>query len=254
MSTADSVWFRNYWQRPAATLQIFVFPHGGGAASFYRPLAKQLPADIEPLIVQYPGREDRLDERCLDDMASLADLITDALVSTVNRRFVMFGHSMGASVAFEVAYRLHQQSGLTPARLIVSGQPGPRFQSPGDKHLDDDALWAELSRLSGTDLELIASAQLRSLVLPQLRADYRLIESYRPPVRRKLPCPVTAWIGDADPDVEIEKARGWREATAASFDINVFPGDHFYFRDREPQVAECLARAAGVAPDCHEDG
>lgn len=231
MTSDHRRWFRVYWPRPSARTRLVLFPHGGGSASFYRPLAKLMPPEVEPLVVQYPGREDRLDDECIDDMALLADRITEALLPALDRDVVFFGHSMGASVAHEVARRLRARYRLRPTRFVASGRPGPPSQRPGDKHLDDDRLWGEVGRLGGTNPSLLANDHVRRVVLPALRADYRLIETYRPALGRELDCAVAACVGDADDEVTVEEARQWQESTTGPFSFRAFPGDHFFLRD-----------------------
>lgn len=239
--TPQRLWLRVCVPRPRARTRIVMFPHGGGSASFYRPLAKLLPASVEPCIVQYPGREDRLNDPCVHEMTELADAVTAALLPVFDREVVFFGHSMGASVAHEVARRLHARRLRSPALLVTSGRPGPRFQKPGDKHLDDDRLWAEVTRLGGTAPELAASDHLRRLVLPALRADYRLIETYRPPQDGGLQCPVASAAGHCDDEVTADELRGWQDVTSGPFCYRLFPGGHFYLRPEAETVARWLA-------------
>src|SRR5699024_2748413 len=116
-----------------------------------------------------------------------------------------------------VSFRLWYQFSLGAEVLVVSGRPGPRFQKLGKKHLDDQSLWAELGRLGGTDMRFVDSAELRDLVLPRLRADYRLIESYVPTRGRTVPSPIIALVGNDDPEVTPEQIDAWNEATIGDF-------------------------------------
>ncbi|GAA4085213.1 MULTISPECIES: thioesterase II family protein [Streptomyces] len=237
-------WLRCYWPRPGARRRLVIFPHGGGSASFYRPFAKRMPPWVEPVVVQYPGREDRLDDPHIDDMDRLVARVSDALLPAFDREVLFFGHSMGASVAHEVAARLETRHGVGPSLLAVSGRPAPRFHKPGDKHLDDAALWYELSRLGATPAALLDNAQVRKVVLPTLRADYRLVERYRPRLDTRVSCTVAACLGDKDPEVTEPEARAWAEVSGGAFAFRLFDGDHFYLRGQEEALASWLLTTA----------
>ncbi|MEU6217655.1 alpha/beta fold hydrolase [Streptomyces sp. NPDC047022] len=240
MTAELDLWFRRYWLRPSARRRVVFFPHGGGAASFYRGMAKRVLPAAEPMIAQYPGREDRVEERHITDMAELADRISAALLPALDRDFVLFGHSMGASVAHEVALRLEYEHGVAPALLCLSGRPAPRYHRPGVKHLDDEALWEELARLGATPPLLLANPQVRKTVLPTLRADYRLVERYRPGTGPLLSCPVAACGGDDDPEVTPKETEAWSEVSRGGFTFRLFTGDHFYFRGQEDELVGWL--------------
>lgn len=250
MTTVLNTWLRMFAPRPDATMRLVFFPHAGGSASFYRPLTGALPEHVEPVVVQYPGREDRLAERPCDAMDELVDELADALDPLGDKPVWYFGHSMGASVAHEVT-RLRTAAGARPPeRLVVSARPGPARQLPGDKHLDDDRLWADVRALGGTDARLLAMPEVRAIALPAIRADYRLIETYRPRPGTDLDVPVTACFGDRDPEVTMADARAWRAVTTGPFEVACFAGDHFYLRgDGERAVGEWLTEATGV-PGC----
>lgn len=247
--TADTspgygAWLRRYRRLPEARARLVCFPHAGGAASFFRMWARRSPPEVEVLVVQYPGREDRLRERLCDDMATLADAVAEAMRPELDRPVGLFGHSMGATVAYEVARRL---DAAPSAGLFVSGRPAPHRQRPGALHLrDDDALIAELRRLGGPSDVVLDNPELRDLYLPALRNDYRVVETYRPEPGPPLSVPVTAYIGDRDPEVTPEEARGWADVTDGGFKLRIFPGDHFYLVPHRADVLGAVLRELGV--------
>ncbi len=231
--------FRVYRPQPAPQLRLLVFPHGGGSASFYRGWAELLPDGIELGIATYPGREDRLLDAHPETLESLAAQYVMAL--PLGAPVVLFGHSMGAAVAFEVARRTVRKLD----RLIVSGRPAPHRQRPGDVHLRDEAgLLAELRRLGGSRTELFDDPEIRELVLPMIRADYRLIERYRGIVLNTvapLDIPVTAVHNTADPELTGDEAAAWASYTRAGFDLHTLPGGHFYLSEHETDFVAWLA-------------
>jgi pyochelin biosynthetic protein PchC len=234
-------------------MRLVCFPHAGGSARFFRSWAGQLPVTIELLAVQYPGREDRLDEECLTDMGQIADRIAAVLDPVMDRPLVLFGHSLGAAIAYEVARRLGRRTGQGPAALFVSGRPAPSRQRAESLHLaQDHVLWDDVRRLAGTRGQVLDHPELASLMLPTLRGDYRLSETYRSAPGPLLRCPVIACLGDSDPEVTPAEARCWGEVTGGGFSLQVFAGDHFYLVSREAEVVAMLvsqlaAHAVGMA-------
>lgn len=242
MAVIADDWLRAYRPRPAARLRLFCFPHASGNATFYRDWAIRLPADIEVVAIQYPGRLDRISEPCLTDMDTMVDSIVAALTpGLIGDAFAIFGHSMGASIAYEVAFRLEHRHGTPADRLCVSGRPAPKHHRPGTKHQEsDDYLWEELRRLGGTGEAALAHPQLREAMMPALRADYRLIETYQPTLGPPVSMPITAFTGDNDPEAAVAEVADWEHATTGQFELRTFPGEHFYL------VPEADAVLAGL--------
>lgn len=224
-------WIRQLHRAPDARIVLLCLPHAGGSASFYFPLSRALTPEIEVLAVQYPGRQDRRNEASVDEIPVLADRITDALRGWDRRRIALFGHSMGATVAFEVVRRLERDGpvGPSPVRLIASARRAPALCAGTSVHRhDDNGMVAELQRLSGTATALFADRELLGAFLPALRADYKAIETYACPPGAMIRCPVTAFVGKTDPLTSREQAAAWREHTGGGFDLRTFPGGHFY--------------------------
>jgi pyochelin biosynthesis protein PchC len=212
-----------------AGLRLVCFPHAGGTASFFRSWSRELPPCVELLAVQYPGRQDRLREPAAADVHELADTVAAALLPALDQPLALFGHSLGATIAYEVATRVEQRAGGMLAHLIVSAKPAPARQRHSAKHLlGDDVLWAEACRLGGVPDELVDSRAVRDLVLPSLRADYRLDETYQPRDRPPLRCPVLACAGGGDPEATPDEVTSWRAVTGGGCTMLTFPGGHFY--------------------------
>lgn len=240
MSTAHP-WLRRFRPRPAARVRLVCLPHAGGGANAYRSWVSVLPHTVDLVCVQYPGREDRFGEEPVDDMATVVHAVAGELAPLLDRPYVVFGHSMGSAVAYELARVLRDQGHPEPERLIASGRRAPADAPPGRVHLaDDDALVGELLRLGGTDREVLAEPALREAVLSYVRNDYRLIERYRPFPGPPLTCPVSVFLGRDDPEVDAALARRWSQTTTAGVDVRVFPGDHFYLAPAREQVVSAL--------------
>ncbi|WP_440100775.1 thioesterase II family protein [Streptosporangium sp. H16] len=236
-------WLRCAFPRPGATTRLFCFTHAGGSATAYRAWSELLPASVELHATQLPGRADRFDEPLPDDMDTLADEITGSMLPLLDRRFALFGHSMGATLAYEVTRRLETR-GITPARLFVSGARAPHDprDRPPVSEYDDDRFVAELTKLGGTEVEILSHRAMREIVLPYVRADFRLVEAYRHRPGPPLHTPISAFVSDADPVVTPVQAKSWEARTSSDFSLTVFPGDHFYLQPQRAPVVERMTR------------
>jgi pyochelin biosynthetic protein PchC len=243
----DTVWLRRYRPVPHAEIRLVCLPHAGGSASAFRRWPAESPGHLELLAVQYPGREDRLRDPCVTDFERLADLVTAALTPLLDRPLAIFGHSMGAALGHEVAVRLERR-GTGPSHLFVSGMSAPRHHRPGTVHRgDDEALIAELRRLGGTGDAVLDHAELRSLLLPAVRADYRAFETRRPADTPPLRCPLTALVGTDDPAAPVDEVRDWAHCTRGGFTLRTYPGGHFYLDAARRHVIRDVVSALGPA-------
>lgn len=234
MSPADAVagtsWLRSLRRVPNPRVRLVCFPHAGGAASFFREWPRWLAADIEVLAVCYPGREDRIGEPCAAEMAELAGPLTDAVAPLLTGPTAFFGHSMGASVAYEVARRLADSGRPGPDTLLVSGRAAPhRLRASDLGSQPDDVLLSDVRRRGGPLAAALDIPDLLDLVLPSIRADYRLVDSYAAQATlRPLPLALTAYYGEDDIDNPTDSVLAWAEVSPERFAARAFPGGHFF--------------------------
>lgn len=240
----ESPWFRHYRGPTPPRLRLVILPHAGGTAAFYHEWGEAFGPEVEVLVARYPGRQQRLDEPCLDRMEPLANEVTGALLPFTDLPLAVFGHSMGASLGYEVALRLERLHGVRLAGLFVSARNAPHRVVPKPEYLADDAtLLAEVRRLGGTDATLLDDPEMRELLLPAIRADFAVVGSYQPRSPMPVDCPVVAYAGADDPSSPVADVRAWGEVAPAGFTLRVLPGDHFYLVGRRAEVvADLTAR------------
>ncbi|MFE9674358.1 thioesterase II family protein [Streptomyces sp. NPDC006259] len=222
-------------------------PHAGGAASFFAPFVRHFPAGFDLSAVQYPGRQERLDEPLVPTVESLADHLLPILrqFATAPVPLVIFGHSMGASVAFETALRLAAEEPVAPCRLVVSGRSAPSVPRVHAYATTDREILDDLARLGGTQAQFVNDPEIMEVFLPSLRNDYGAVARYRPSGEAVLDAPLLCLTGEQDPRVSPEEAAAWKTHTSAEFRLESFPGGHFFLSDHREAVARTVADWAG---------
>lgn len=252
-------WFLTPEARASASFQLFCFPYAGGSAAVFRDWGRLLPGDVEVQALQLPGRGWRVRESPRTDMVELADEVAAAVADRADRPFALFGHSMGAWLAFLVAGRL-ESLGRAPRGLFASGRQGPSMgctEPPLRQLSDPDFLKQVQARYGAIPAAILEAPDVLELLLPSLRADVEALERYVHRPGRPLSCPVTAFGGLHDPLVSSDQLDSWALETSGAFRVETFPGGHFYFRtDPTPllariagelEVADCVPSAHGAA-------
>jgi medium-chain acyl-[acyl-carrier-protein] hydrolase len=185
----------------------------------------------------------------------LIKTLAEALRPQLDRPFAFFGHSLGALVAFELARRLERDGGPVPVRLLVSGCAAPQVPRDGRPlHVLPEAEFrSELRGLNGTPAAVLENEELMELLLPTLRADFALCETYTFIPGPPLTCPINAWGGLNDDAVSRQSLDAWQEQTTGSFRLHLLPGDHFFLHTSRPKLLQMVAEdlrgtVAGATP------
>ena len=198
--------------------------------------------------LRLPGRESRHAEPCLTRVPELVQVLASELAPLLDRPFALFGYSLGALLAFELAREFQRRGIRAPARLFLSAHRAPNLPSGRSPlhTLDDPSLIAELRRLSGTPDEVLAHDELMALALPTLRADFELCETYEYVPGSPLRVPLTIMGGADDPEVPLASLDDWRHASSCPVTRRVFPGDHFYLRDSPAAILGAIREDLGL--------
>ena len=252
-SLHQSPWFHVQKSIENPSIRLFCFSYAGGSASAFRDWCHQVPDQVEVCSVQLPGRGTRFREPSLTCMNLLLDALVAEITPHFDVPFAFFGHSMGAQVAFELTRRLRDQSESLPVHLFVSGRCAPQIDSSySDIHnLPEKDFIEEIKKLNGTPDEALQHPELMELVSPILRADIKLIETWKYKDDEPLQVPITAMGGAHDEGVTARHLEGWGNQTSRSFDMQLFEGDHFFINSsRSALLNKISAMLSPIARSC----
>ena len=226
-----------------ARLRLVCFPHAGAGASVFRNWPARLPADIELWAIQPAGREGRFLEPLLHQMPPLTGCVTAELLQLPEMPLAFFGHSMGALLAFETARLLRVNRRSPPACLFVSGNRAPQLQKEAPKtyNLPEKEFLEALRRMNGIPPEILNNSEWRELLIPILRADLSVCQTYRYISAEPLVCPIVVFGGQEDAEAPRESLAAWGQQTSSAFRVVLFPGGHFYLQTSEAQFLESLS-------------
>ncbi len=237
---ANTRWLTVFGSRPEAELRLFCLPYAGAGANAFREWPPAFGPGVEIVAVRLPGREQRIRERPVIDPVEVASTIAAA----ADRPYAIFGHSMGARLAFEVVRELRRTGGPLPLRLYPSGINPPHLPTTGPfaglSKLSDDELMAGVAKGGGVPDAVLAVPELLPLFLPVLRADLTWVDDYVYTEGPPLPIPVVAFAGDSDPVASPSRMDGWHDHTEAGFTLHTLPGDHFFLVDQLPRLARLI--------------
>jgi medium-chain acyl-[acyl-carrier-protein] hydrolase len=229
---------------------LFCLPYAGGGGSVFRQWVARLNRIAEVCPVLLPGREARFRERPFKRMEPLVAALREGLSAHLDRPFAVFGHSMGALIAFELCRALERE-GVSPACLLVSGSRPPHASfSDADVHgLPDDAFLDCLHRRYRAIPDAVReNRELTEIVLPALRADFELLETYRLNDAAGLTCPIVAFGGSSDETVSSDELLEWARYASSALRCHLFEGDHFFLRSAEPELLAAVEKQLESLP------
>ncbi|HYU30729.1 MAG TPA: alpha/beta fold hydrolase [Thermoanaerobaculia bacterium] len=237
-------WLAYREANPRARLRMFCFPYAGGGASAYRGWGASLPQEVEVCPVQLPGREGRLREPPFTRSEEMIAAVADALAPWFDLPFVFFGHSMGAAIGFELSRELRRRGRTLPLHLFAAGRRAPQLPARDEPihDLPEPEFIERLRELNGTPEEVLQHSELMKLLIPLLRADFAVNETYVYTEEPPLDIGISAFGGLADPDVAREDVEAWSVQTRGRFRMRMMPGDHFFLFPQKDLILESVAR------------
>jgi surfactin synthase thioesterase subunit len=222
-------WLQHLLANPQ--MRIFCLPHAGGGSATFHTWRATLPQAIEICPLLLPGREVRISESLFTAIEPLVNAMTNALQQNLKTPYAIFGHSMGALLAFELVRQIERNQLPVPVWLFLSGRRAPHLSDiygALSSLPDNDFLRELIHRYNGVPQEILDNSEARELFLPILRADIAVIESYSFQEKGPIHCLITAFAGAEDASVTSDQLSAWSRHTNCAFDLQLLPGGHFY--------------------------
>ena len=244
LQAKKSLWFPYSCKLESALPRLFCFPYGGGNAVIFQQWQSLLENQVHVYPVQLPGRGMRLQEPSYTELEPLIEELAKVCLPYLDRPYYLFGHSMGALIAYELACYLQKNKQSSPRHLIVSGFRAPHLPNskPPIHSLPTQQFVAEIAKMNGTPREILENPEYLELFLPSLRADFQLCETYTYQKKEPLQAPLTAFGGKEDPEVTIDMLAEWKHHTSCQFRLIRFPGDHFFIHQEEKAVVKQIGK------------
>lgn len=237
-------WIVNYTNNTQSKYRLFCFPYAGGGASIFSTWKDKLPKEIEVCSIQLPGRENRILEKPFNQLSLLLHELIENLVPYLDQPFSFFGHSLGALISFELTCNLREKGLPLPTSLFLSGREAPQVHKSRRviNKLPKIDLLEELRRLNGTPEDVLKNDELIELLLPVIRADFSISETYIYKQIDPLPCSISVFGGLQDNDVHYNSLVKWKEQTNKNFSMHMLPGDHFFIHSERDRLLGLISR------------
>ncbi len=240
-----TTWLPRIERKSPTETDIYCLPHAGGGSAFFHRWAKEFPSDVRLVPVKLPGRESRFREPQYQSLDDLVQDLAPILEHEATGPFALLGQSMGALIAFELARQFRRNGRIRPSQLIVAASCAPHIppKRPLLHEMTDEGFLDSLdTRFEGIDPDVKSNDELMKVMLPTMRADIRLVETYAPTDEAPLDIPILAMGGAHDSAVSLADLDAWRQHTAAQFTIRKFSGGHFFIKENPGSVMRTIVQ------------
>lgn len=243
-STQAKQWFSCAGAAKQTKLRLFCFPYAGGSASIFRTWQMNFPDEVSICPLQLPGRAARISEPLIHDFSTLVENIAEAIKNNLDTPFAFFGHSLGGLLSFELVRRLRRENLPLPVHLFISGCSAPQIPDtdPPIHDLSDAEFLEEIRRYGGMPDEILSHPELLKIILPVLRADFSICDTYRYIDESPLDVPITVFGGLEDETVDYESLAAWRAQSNRAFTIRRLSGGHFFLDTNRELLLKTLVR------------
>jgi surfactin synthase thioesterase subunit len=224
-------------------LRLICFPYAGCGPTVFHSWSSYFPPEVELWGIKIPGKEKRIHETPFNRLIPLAEAVSSVLQPYLDQPYAFFGHSVGALTSYEVAHHLRKSDGLQPVCLLLSGHRAPHRPplNPPFHHVEETAFLERLRQFGGTPEEFFQSEELVQFLLPSLRADFAMWETYTYKRYKPLECPLSIFGSYGDTEATVADFEAWRMHTTGQFSLQMFGGGHFYFQKYLPAFLQTIS-------------
>jgi surfactin synthase thioesterase subunit len=249
--SSDSAWVKRPAPDNEAKMRLFCFSYAGGTASSFRKWPEYMTDDIEICAIQLPGRENRLKDPVIKSLDAVMAQLVDELIPYMDRPFAFYGHSMGTLIAFELTRELRRRRLTGPVQLLVSGRCAPQVVDPDLQlhQLPDNEFIEGLRKYNGTPEAVLNDRQLMAFLIPLLRADFTVCETYQYVPEPPLDCPIFAFAGVNE--ISSQYLQGWQHQTTSDFESKLYPGGHFFINTEQKEFVKNVSEILENQFDCN---
>ncbi|UMB76757.1 MULTISPECIES: thioesterase II family protein [Dickeya] len=240
--------FTVFRPNPAARIRLLCIPYAGGSANLYQHWHEYLPEDVEVVVAQLPGRSYRLSEPPHESMSAVVSELMTYIHQVLDRPLIIFGHSLGGCIGFALMVELQRRGLPLPAFFIGSASRPPHQLQLARKthHVSDEKFIDMLREMKGTSEEILNSNDIMAMLLPMLRADFKISETYQYTDTLKYAVPAMFFSGDGDRYLPAERIALWQELFSSRVTFASFPGGHFFIHDHINDITQIIK---GIAAD-----